>query len=113
MDLVDFTYASADLAVWSVLEPTLGVVNASLPVLRPIIARIFSSPAFDWARSVSSSRRTQGTGEGSDRSKQTPLWRDKRQSNSEGSKHFKRIPDAYPLDTINLVGPGQSRDEEV
>jgi hypothetical protein len=110
MDLVDFTYASADLALWSVLEPTLGVVNASLPVFRPVLARIFNSSKFDWARTSAGSRRAQGTGEGSDRSKQTPLWRDKLQSNSEGSKHFKRLPDAYPLDTINLVDDNHSRD---
>lgn len=41
LDLVDFTYSSAMLTVWSVLEPTLGIVNACLPLIRPATDKLF------------------------------------------------------------------------
>ncbi|KAF2194318.1 hypothetical protein K469DRAFT_437352, partial [Zopfia rhizophila CBS 207.26] len=37
MDLHDFSYTYADLGMWSIVEPLLGVVNACLPVMRPLI----------------------------------------------------------------------------
>lgn len=41
LDLVDFTYSSAMLCVWSVLEPTLGIVNACLPLVRPATDKLY------------------------------------------------------------------------
>ena len=43
VDLVDFTYSSIGLSRWSFLEPSLGVVNACLPVTRPALEEIFGS----------------------------------------------------------------------
>ncbi|MCJ1311548.1 hypothetical protein MMC25_005221 [Agyrium rufum] len=36
----DFTFDLAYLAIWSDLEPTLGIISSSLPVLRPVLTRL-------------------------------------------------------------------------
>ena len=48
LDLEDFAYSSAMLTVWSVLEPTLGIVSACIPLLRPAIERVFRPGRFSW-----------------------------------------------------------------
>lgn len=48
LDLTDVTSSCAPLALWTVLEPTLGVVNACLPVMRPALQKIFGSDAILW-----------------------------------------------------------------
>ncbi|KAF2008746.1 hypothetical protein BU24DRAFT_321242, partial [Aaosphaeria arxii CBS 175.79] len=40
LDLTDFTYACINLSIWAILEPTLGIVNACLPVFRPIASSV-------------------------------------------------------------------------
>lgn len=51
LNLVDFTYSSAMLSIWSVLEPTLGIVNACLPLIRPASDKLFClvSLWFNWS----------------------------------------------------------------
>ena len=39
-DLTDMTYTVTPGAIYSVLEPTLGVVNACLPTIKPAIIRM-------------------------------------------------------------------------
>lgn len=48
LDLQDFIYSSADLTSWSLLEPTLGVVNACLPVLKPVFQQLAQSRLRTW-----------------------------------------------------------------
>lgn len=36
-DLNDITYSCVDVMIYSVLEPTLGIVNVCLPTIRPAI----------------------------------------------------------------------------
>jgi hypothetical protein len=102
-DFTDLTYASIDLFLWSIFEPTLGILNASLPVLRPIGSAVARLSIVGWAKSsfrsyaTSSNRNTGGAsitiGGGS--------------ANSRGDK-FRRLEDPtdkmYQLDTINLIG---------
>ena len=40
-------------AIWSLLEPALGVVNACLPVIRPGVKKMLRSPALAWTGVVS------------------------------------------------------------
>jgi hypothetical protein len=40
-DLTDMTYTVTPGAIYSVLEPTLGVVNACLPTIKPAVSKIF------------------------------------------------------------------------
>ena len=48
LDLHDFIYSGADLTSWSLLEPTLGVVNACLPVLKPVFQQLAPSRLRTW-----------------------------------------------------------------
>lgn len=48
LDSKDIFYSSADLLIWSVLESTLGVVNASLPVLKPVFQQLAESHPRTW-----------------------------------------------------------------
>lgn len=43
LDLTDFMYSSANLFSWSMLEPTLGIVNACLPVMQPVFQKLVES----------------------------------------------------------------------
>jgi hypothetical protein len=45
MDLHDFHYTYADLGMWSIVEPQLGIVNACMPVMQPFLRRIAKSKA--------------------------------------------------------------------
>ena len=49
LDLVDFSYSSNGLGRWSFLEPSLGVVNTCLPVMRPALLKILGSHTMTWA----------------------------------------------------------------
>ncbi|KAI1866346.1 uncharacterized protein JN550_007734 [Neoarthrinium moseri] len=49
-DLTDMTYTVTPGAIYSVLEPTLGVVNACLPVIRPSLQRIFGKGTLNWTK---------------------------------------------------------------
>ncbi|KAI8948548.1 hypothetical protein F4801DRAFT_556531 [Xylaria longipes] len=46
-DLNDLTYTVTPGAIYSVLEPTLGIVNACLPTMKPAIKRMFPPRSFD------------------------------------------------------------------
>jgi len=50
LDYLDFSYSVVPDGVYSVLEPCLGVINASLPVLQPIAEKISHSRIFSLIR---------------------------------------------------------------
>ena len=49
-DLTDLTYGATLGACWSVLEPTLGVVNACLPTMRPSLRKVFNKEVLAWPK---------------------------------------------------------------
>ncbi|KAI1759310.1 hypothetical protein GGR53DRAFT_513984 [Hypoxylon sp. FL1150] len=49
-DLSDATYSVPSSTILTVLEPTLGIVNASLPVIKPALDRIFHLRVFEWTK---------------------------------------------------------------
>jgi hypothetical protein len=101
MDITGLMYAPANLAVWFFLEPYLGIINASLPILRPTGSRIFNSPALEWSRSsVRSSKTTAATALGR---KASSGWTRSKSKQSQ-SDSLDRLEDPtdqiYQLDTI-------------
>lgn len=46
LDLNDLTYNLAKVAVWTGLEPMLGIINACLPVIQPVVKRVLESNVF-------------------------------------------------------------------
>ncbi|MCJ1456493.1 hypothetical protein MMC28_006854 [Mycoblastus sanguinarius] len=84
--LADLTYSLASGGLWTVLEPTLGIINACLPVIPPVIQRLSNSRAFSWAQRASKSGQT-GSGILSTHER-----------GNETSARFKRLDDrSYPL----------------
>jgi hypothetical protein len=45
-NLADLTFTVTPGAIYSVLEPTLGVVNACLPTIRPALTELFGAYEF-------------------------------------------------------------------
>lgn len=48
LDYNDFTHSVVPDAIYSVLEPCLGVINASLPILQPVASRIAKSRVYSY-----------------------------------------------------------------
>ncbi|RYP79462.1 hypothetical protein DL770_006643 [Monosporascus sp. CRB-9-2] len=42
-DLTDITYTNTRIVIYSILEPTLGLVNACLPTIKPALHAIFGT----------------------------------------------------------------------
>lgn len=49
-DTTDVVYSSTRGVYWTTLEPTLGVVNACLPVMRPALRKIFNKELSIWSK---------------------------------------------------------------
>lgn len=54
LNFLDITYSITPMALWTGLEPTLGVINACLPVIQPVVQTVLNSSLF--SRSASGSR---------------------------------------------------------
>lgn len=54
-NMLDFTYDLAKLAIWTDLEPTLGMINACLPVMQPALRRVFGTDNKIVSRTATSS----------------------------------------------------------
>lgn len=91
-DLTDMTYTVTPGAIYSVLEPTLGVVNACLPVIKPSLTKIFKRNLFQSKPGTSTSG-----GSGAFRSRKTDT------SANEGNDNhgnFVRLADNIPLSNV-------------
>ncbi|OTA98713.1 hypothetical protein M426DRAFT_103609 [Hypoxylon sp. CI-4A] len=65
-DLTDSTYGVGPGTIYGGLEPTLGIVNACLPVMKPALKRIFGSSLLGGTRSSSGSSKRSGTSRNQD-----------------------------------------------
>lgn len=128
---MDFTYTTFLDALWSSLEPSLGVVNCCLPLFPPVMKKVGESAFYSRVKSVlssrsdSSSRRLAGAGDDSNRWRQTysgensnrSLEKSRKQSTSNrsqqsdeltlaGSDHGnekKTAPDPFNIDDPNGI----------
>ncbi|KAF2679344.1 hypothetical protein K458DRAFT_422378 [Lentithecium fluviatile CBS 122367] len=41
LDFSNFSYTAAEVEIWSILEPYLGIINACIPVMQPAVRRMF------------------------------------------------------------------------
>ncbi|KAF2455726.1 hypothetical protein BDY21DRAFT_350155 [Lineolata rhizophorae] len=108
IDLADFHYSAATFGRWSVLEPTLGVINACLPVMRPVLVRFVRTTRGCWPKVLLACSRT----DSSQADLQEPSGSSKRES--EGSTKASKDKGAkggalptvdrlYPLETIEVT----------
>jgi hypothetical protein len=100
MDLLDISYSGAALARWSVLEHTLGVVNAGLPVMRPVLQKLLGSSRFDWTKASRGSRINAEA-----ESERLPGPATGASSSHPETKHFHRL-DSYSLNEVHIHGNG-------
>ena len=96
------TYSAAVIARWSILEPTLGIVNSCFPVLRPVMQKLVPSKVIAWTRGSSKDSRRPWSP-----SPENTLLHSK-----EGAKkHFHRLEDhLYPLGDkthTTVMGPAE------
>ncbi|KAH7320743.1 hypothetical protein B0I35DRAFT_199223 [Stachybotrys elegans] len=97
-DLTDLTYTVVPGAIWSCLEPTLGVVNACLPTMMPAIHKLFGPGAFGFTR--------RGTSNGISGKSSSGLasHSHERRTTISGKENthrdFERLDDEYPLTSI-------------
>jgi hypothetical protein len=90
MNFEDFHYAYADLGMWSIVEVKVGIINACMPVMQPVLRRIANTAAcrrllpLNWMKTSS----PQST---------TPVA----QKPHEKEDTINRL---YPLDTMHLAG---------
>ena len=114
LNLADFTYATAPIGIWSQLEPALGVVNASLPILRPIFKEISKSRVFRWIVSV-----TKGVVSKNQDGNSAPGRKNILSLRKSANRHDKFEKPAntmdrlYPLDTTNAVDDKHPENMEV
>lgn len=52
LDLTDITYSIGPMGLWTGLEPTLGIINACLPVIQPILHKLSQKNVFSWGQSA-------------------------------------------------------------
>ena len=101
----DLSYDAVLDSVTSALEPTLGVVNACLPILQPVASKLSDGTMLAWSKLRSSG----GTSRGGLGSQETPF----EPSVKPKSRSFLRIPgDLYPLTDViatqsHCSGPGR------
>ncbi len=97
----DVTYDGLLDDICTALEPTLGVINACLPILQPVVSKISGSTSLAWSRLRSSG----GTSRARLRPKGTPI----EPSADSQSGRFHRLPaDLYPLSNISdCTGPAE------
>ena len=99
LDLGDVSYSGVQVFIWSELEPCLGIINACLPVLPPVVSHICPLAVFRWKPWSRTGSKTPGSG--ADSSLTRP---DLRPVNAEAKKFRRLKEDVYPLTSISFGG---------
>ena len=105
LDYQDVTYSLVLDNICTSLEPTLGVINACLPILQPVVSKVCGSTVFAWSKNWKSSG-------GSSRGR---LWLkgSHEPSGHSNTDRFRQPPgDLYPLTNLtgtesHISGPGR------
>ena len=102
LDLNDISYSGIDDAILSELEPCLGIINACLPVIPPVVSQKFR-PAISkwkiWSRSGSTAQNTHAG---------APFVRQGLRPGDSEAKNFRRLEeDVYPLTDMSFGGPNR------
>ncbi|MCJ1388536.1 hypothetical protein MMC18_001383 [Xylographa bjoerkii] len=95
----DPTISGAVIAQWSILEPTLAIVNSCFPTIRPVLHKYF--PSLAWTKKFTSKN---SAGSRSTQSIRSPLSsKASRSSAIGGKKQFRRLEDdVYPLQELHV-----------
>lgn len=102
---LDFTYTVFYDALWSSLEPSLGVVNACLPLFPPVMQTVTSSPFFSRLKSmITNTAATSNSGKasyknGSSSGSHHQAWSKLKESNASGNHSI----DTMPLTSIHAT----------
>ncbi|KAI1178498.1 hypothetical protein F4777DRAFT_576032 [Nemania sp. FL0916] len=99
----DRTYTGISFSIYSVLEPTLGVVNACLPTTRPALNRLLKNRLFGRIQEDGSGFSSSNTAVGGNSLNRRSLF----------SHHSECVEDGIPLTKINAATPrrGSAVDE--
>jgi hypothetical protein len=107
IDFPDFHHYIHSLEIWSAIEPTLGIIVACMPVLRPAFTRISKSPLLLW------SHRSTELDEGSSEENLTRSRNFRSITQRSDKGQFQRIEDPvdrmYPLCDIKAGEDGDAR----
>jgi hypothetical protein len=94
-DLTDLTYTETPGAIYSILEPTLGVVNACLPTIKPAMKKILE---LDTPNSSQHDSETKGL------SNQNLCRKYGAEAKGNSMQDFDRLEDEFPLDCVVIEG---------
>ncbi|KAI1487872.1 hypothetical protein F5X96DRAFT_686403 [Biscogniauxia mediterranea] len=71
--LDDMTYTVTAGAIYTILEPTLGVINACLPTMRPVLKRLFGTSVSAWPQSRTSGTKDSTNSKNSEQTRESGL----------------------------------------
>ncbi|OHE93040.1 integral membrane protein [Colletotrichum orchidophilum] len=102
----DFLYETIDVAIWSVLEPALGIIAASVTSLRPL----FQNWGFGWSNK---SKQSRPSGAGWANSSGHPGTKDSSGSNARGGKSENSNSTVRTFNDIDRALSGTGSDIEL
>lgn len=107
LDYEDLSYSVELDGIWTFLEPALGIINACLPVLQPVLSRFLNFSILKWAKNVST---------GKTALRQRPSPSSPLEEKANDSRKFKRLDEhLYPLTNMSTtqmqVTTGRGSDE--
>lgn len=101
-DLADMTYTVTPGAIYSILEPTLGVVNACLPTIKPAINKMVGASTWNWTtRGYSSNNKKASSAASKDRKIPSAV-----------NREFVRLDDDIPLTSVQAGNQSNVNVEE-